>query len=171
MSECTTWTKVSFLFSNLSQPTSWCKAVPFNPAHVQKLQWQWESSVLGSQAAGNFNIDEIHLSTASSNPVTALTSLTISLVTDTDLAKEKCHANIDPLKIPIGSGAQGDTCYLETKPTPTNATYPVVNWTSSDETVAKVDYRGRVTGVGYGEAIITARSKMHQNIAIVTGKQ
>ena len=98
-------------------------------------------------------------------PPVELTGLTISPVSDDDLAENNCAANIDPLKIPIASTAKGDTCYLETTPTPTNATYPVVNWTSSDETVAKVDYRGRVTGVGYGEAIITARSKMHQNIA------
>ena len=37
----------------------------------------------------------------------------------------------------------------------------VFTWTSSDETVAKVDSRGKVVGVGYGSAVITARYKSY----------
>ena len=89
----------------------------------------------------------------------------ISPVSDDDLADDDLHANIDPLKIPIASGVAGDTLYLETTPTPSDASYPVVFWSSSDEDVVTVDYKGRVIGVGYGEATITARSKMHQDIS------
>ena len=39
---------------------------------------------------------------------------------------------------------------------PDNTTYPTVKWTSSNEAVATVDGEGKVTGVGVGEATITA---------------
>ena len=42
--------------------------------------------------------------------------------------------------------------------TPTDATNPYAQWTSSDETVATVDAYGNVKGVGSGEATITATS-------------
>ncbi|MBP5583372.1 MAG: Ig-like domain-containing protein [Bacteroidales bacterium] len=159
---CNTWTEVTRLFTELDQPTSWCQKVTFNPKHVQKLQWQWATDVTGANASGDIYIDEVHVL---GMPPVELTGLTISPVSDDDLSDDHCHANIDPLKVPIGSGVAGDTLYLETTPTPPTATYPVVFWSSSDEDVVTVDYRGRVVGVGYGEATITARSKMHQNIS------
>lgn len=159
--ECKSWTKITKKFTELGQPTSWCKEVTFDPKHVQKLQWQWESSVLGAEASGEIYIDEVHVL---GMPPVELTGLEISPVSNADLADDDCANNIDPLKIPIASGEVGDTCYLETNPTPSNATYPVVFWSSSDEDVVTIDYRGRVLGVGYGDATITARSKMHQNI-------
>lgn len=160
--ECTSWTKITKKFSDLARPSWVGHTVTFNPKHVQKLQWQWESSVLGAEASGELYIDEVHVL---GMPPVELTGLAISPVSDADLADDDCANNIDPLKIPIASGAVGDTLYLETTPTPSDATYPVVFWSSSDEDVVTIDYRGRVIGTGYGEATITARSKMHQNIS------
>ena len=40
---------------------------------------------------------------------------------------------------------------------PNNATLKTVTWTTSDNYVAKVDAKGRVTGVGQGTAVITAK--------------
>ncbi len=160
--ECKSWTKITKTFDNLDQPTSWCAKVTFNPKHVQKLQWQWESSVIGAETTGEIYIDEVHVL---GMPPVELTGLEIQPVSNADLADDDCANNIDPLKIPIAEGNVGDTCYLETEPTPGNATYPVAFWSSSDEDIVTVDYRGRVLGVGYGEATITARSKMHQNVS------
>lgn len=42
---------------------------------------------------------------------------------------------------------------------PTNASNKDIKYTSSDESIAKVDSKGRVTGVSVGEAIITAITK------------
>lgn len=159
---CSNWTKITVKWADLAQPT-WGTPVTFSADHVLKLQWQFEVGTTGvAGSSGNIAIDEVHIL---GMPPVELTALTISPVSDDDLADDDCSANIDPLKIPIASSAVGDTLYLETTPTPLDASYPVVYWTSSDETVATVDYKGRVLGVGYGEATITARSKMHQNIS------
>ena len=162
VSECTSWTQITVKWGDLAQPT-WGKAVDFSAKHVQKLQWQFENGTTGSSGStGDIWIDEVHIL---GMPPVALTALTISPVSDEDLADDDCANNIDPLKIPIASGVVGDTLYLETTPTPDDASYPVVFWSSSDEDVVTVDYKGRVIGVGYGEATITARSKMHQDIS------
>ena len=162
---CNNWTEITRLFTELDQPTSWCKKVTFDPTHVQKLQWQWATDVTGANATGDIYIDEVHVL---GMPPVELTGLEISPVSDADLEDDHLHANINPLQIPKpeveGVYHAGDTLYLETTPTPPAATYPVVFWSSSDEDVVTVDYRGRVLGVGYGEATITARSKMHQNV-------
>ena len=160
--ECGSWQKITVKWNELAQPT-WGKPVTFTAQHVQKLQWQFETGTTGnSGATGEIWIDEVHIL---GMPPVALTGLTISPVSDEDLAEDDLHANIDPMKIPIASGVAGDTLYLETTPTPPDASYPVTFWSSSDEDVVTVDYKGRVIGVGYGEATITARSKMHQDIS------
>lgn len=160
--ECADWTQITVKWNELGQP-AWGKAVDFTAKHVQKLQWQFETGVTGNAgASGNIWIDEVHIL---GMPPVPLTSLTISPISDSDLAEDDLSANIDPLKIPIASSQKGDTLYLETTPTPEDASYPVTFWSSSDEEVVTVDYKGRVIGVGYGEAIITARSKMHQDIS------
>ena len=156
------WDKITVKWNQLSQPT-WGKAIDFSAKHVQKLQWQFETGTTGnSGASGDIWIDEVHIL---GMPPVALTGLTIQPVDDDDLREDHYSPNIDPQKIPIASGVKGDTLYLETVPTPGIASYPVTFWSSSDEDVVTVDYRGRVLGVGYGEATITARSKMHQDIS------
>ncbi len=157
---CASWQKITVTWGDLAQPT-WGKAITFSAEHVLKLQWQFSTDYEASGTSGDIWIDEVHIL---GMPPVALTGLEISPVSDADLADDKCAANIDPLKIPIASESVGDTLYLETTATPEDASYPVVLWSSSDEDVVTVDYKGRVIGVGYGEATITARSKMHQNI-------
>lgn len=164
---CNDWTRISILFTELIQE-GWGDQKPFDPTQVVKLQWQFKTKF--PETPKNMSnwayayIDDVKLMTQSQHPITALTKLDIDLVSASDLTKSHLSANPNPKEMSIASGIKGDTLYLETTPTPSNATYPVVLWESSDETVAKVDYKGRVLGVGYGKATITARSKMHQSI-------
>ncbi|MDY3819649.1 MAG: Ig-like domain-containing protein, partial [Lachnospiraceae bacterium] len=53
---------------------------------------------------------------------------------------------------------KGDTLQLTVDFTPSNATDKKVTWTSSDPSVATVDDNGKVTAVGDGTVIITAKS-------------
>lgn len=165
---CPNWTEIQILFTDLIQAAGWGIICDFDPSQVVKLQWQFTTDF--SETPKNMSswayayIDDVKLMTNDANAIKPLTALAISLVSEDDLAKDKLASNANPEKMVIASGAKGDTLYLETTPTPSNATYPVVLWESSDETVATVDYKGRVLGVGYGKATITARSKMHQSI-------
>ncbi len=165
---CSDWTEIQILFTDLIQAAGWGIICDFDPSQVVKLQWQFTTDF--SETPKNMSswayayIDDVKLMTNDANAIKPLTALAISLVSEDDLAKDKLASNANPEKMVIASGAKGDTLYLETTPTPSNATYPVVLWESSDETVATVDYKGRVLGVGYGKATITARSKMHQSI-------
>ncbi|MBQ6283798.1 MAG: Ig-like domain-containing protein, partial [Bacteroidales bacterium] len=52
----------------------------------------------------------------------------------------------------------GDGFQLKATISPTNASNPEVTWTSSKESVAKVDKTGKVTGVAAGTATITAKT-------------
>ncbi len=52
--------------------------------------------------------------------------------------------------------------------TPSYATNPTVTWSSSDETVAAVDRTGRVTALGGGTAVITARAGSYSAACTVT---
>ncbi len=159
--ECTEWTQITILWEDLAQPT-WGTEVEFSAENVLKLQWQFETGNSGEEnSTGEFWIDDVRIM---SMPPVALTSMDIDLVPDADLLEDDSNPNADPTNLPIGSDANGDTLFLQVTPTPADASYPVVFWSSSDETVATVDYLGRVIGIGYGEATITARSKMHQNV-------
>jgi uncharacterized protein YjdB len=57
---------------------------------------------------------------------------------------------------------KGESVTLTTKITPDNTTESnkTVKWTSSDETVAKVDENGMVTAIGGGKAVITAKTEV-----------
>lgn len=57
----------------------------------------------------------------------------------------------------------GKTATLKATISPENATYKTVKWTSSDETIAKVDSKGIVTAVKEGTATITAASEKYSN--------
>ena len=52
----------------------------------------------------------------------------------------------------------GDGFQLKATISPTNASNPEVTWTSSKESVAKVDKTGKVTGVAAGTSTITAKT-------------
>ena len=51
---------------------------------------------------------------------------------------------------------KGKTATLTATISPTDATNKAITWTSSNEKVVKVDKNGKVTGIGAGEATITA---------------
>ena len=53
---------------------------------------------------------------------------------------------------------KGDTLELTATVKPDDATNKTVTWTSSDEKVATVDENGKVTAVGAGKAVITAKA-------------
>lgn len=61
----------------------------------------------------------------------------------------------------------GKTATLEAKVTPENATRQILKWTSSDENLAKVNYKGVVTAAeeGSGEVTITATATDGSNVA------
>lgn len=62
--------------------------------------------------------------------------------------------------------ANGKTANLEAAITPENATRKIVKWTSSDEKLAKVNYKGVVTAAeeGSGEVTITATATDGSNV-------
>ena len=49
--------------------------------------------------------------------------------------------------------------------TPVNTTQPLVNWSSSNEAIARVDKRGRVTGISNGSVTIKAQSRANASIS------
>ncbi|HIX58428.1 MAG TPA: Ig-like domain-containing protein, partial [Candidatus Blautia gallistercoris] len=63
---------------------------------------------------------------------------------------------------------KGDTARLHAAVTPSYATNPTVAWSSSDETVSAVDRTGRITALGGGTAIITARAGSCSAVCTVT---
>ena len=159
---CNEWTKITVRWNDLEQPAWAPTFVTFSAQHIQRLVWDFETGISGDEmSSGEIWIDEIQVM---GMPIVDVTSIEIQPISDMVLSQSKLHANINSMDIPIASGSLGDTLYLETIHTPDNAAYPVVSWHSSDESIVTVDYRGRVLGVGYGEAIITARSKMQQDM-------
>ena len=59
----------------------------------------------------------------------------------------------------------GNSVTVTATVTPDNATNATVNWTSSDEAVAKVDSNGKVTAVAAGNATITATSESDGDVS------
>ena len=58
----------------------------------------------------------------------------------------------------IAFNAKGQTYKLTAEVLPSDATYPDVTWTSSNTSVATVDYNGLVTCTGFGFATISAKA-------------
>ena len=82
---------------------------------------------------------------------------------------------IDP--VPVASLAldqthidlmEGDICNLTAEVAPANATYKMVDWLSSDITVATVDSKGKVTAVGAGTATIRVKAVDGDQVATCT---
>lgn len=152
---CTDWTKQTVLWASLAQPTGWGTKVTFSAKNVQKLQWQFAVGTAAGQSGaagstGSFWIDDVRIMNM---PPVALTSMVIGVNPKSKIT--------DPLTL---TKTSTDTLKLVITPTPTTASYPVIFWSSSDTTVVKVDYLGNIKVIGYGTAVITARSKMHQSI-------
>ena len=148
---CTAWTKLTLTWDQFVQP-GWTKSpVTFSAKHVQKLQWQFATGTTGAAAStGSIWIDDVHVLNM---PPVPMTSMAIGV--------DPLSKITDPLNLTTTST---DTLKLQVVPTPTTASYPVASWSSSDTTVVKIDYNGYIKVIGYGTAIITARSKMQQNL-------
>ena len=152
---CSDWTKQTVLWASLTQPT-WTKSpVKFSAVNVQKLQWQFAVGTAAGQtgvagSTGSFWIDDVRIMNM---PPVPLTSMVIGVNPKSKIT--------DPLTL---TKTSTDTLKLVITPTPATASYPVIFWSSSDTTVVKVDYLGNIKVIGYGTAVITARSKMHQSI-------
>ncbi len=79
-----------------------------------------------------------------------------------------CHITVMDKSIPVSSIklnkaeltiTKGSTETLLAAISPNNATNNNVTWTSSNNSIAKVDASGNVTGVGIGKAVITVTTK------------
>ena len=86
--------------------------------------------------------------TATANKLTATCEITITDIEVAYITLDKTEANL----------VKGETVQLTATVTPTNATNPTVVWSSDNEKVATVDQTGKVTAVGGGEAVITAKA-------------
>ncbi|MDE6312776.1 MAG: Ig-like domain-containing protein, partial [Lachnospiraceae bacterium] len=77
-------------------------------------------------------------------------------------------AKVNPTKLELSSTSLdltvGDTNVLAAVFTPADTTATGVTWISQDETVAQVDATGKVTAIGEGETIVTAKSVADENL-------
>jgi len=149
----TEWTKITIEWGKLLQ-AGWndekLGPVPFTAEHVQKLQWQWSTEDIDPNSTDEFFIDDIRILNM---PPVAVESIDV-------FPKDPSISLNDLKKLPLDT----DPFVLEGMVKPTDATYPIFFWSSTNENVATVDFLGEVSIVGYGEAEIIAQSKMHQEI-------
>ena len=110
----------------------------------------------GTITAVSMGTATITLAATDGSGVTAEYELTVTeksiLVTRIQLTKESAKLNV------------GETLQLEAVVTPDNATYPDVQWASSNSGVATVDATGKVTAVKAGTAEITASATDGSNV-------
>lgn len=107
-----------------------------------------------------------------------VTAKRLGTCTITVMAGEKtatCEVKVNP--IPVSSVSLdknemeifiGDSETLTATVLPSNATYPEVTWSTSDESIATVSYDGVVTAVGVGSCIITATAGGERDQCAVT---
>lgn len=83
---------------------------------------------------------------------------------------------INPTAIEIVNGERMSTSVAETPVTlqarvtaPSNADFSGVNWYSSNENIVKVDPDGRLSYVGVGKAVITAKAKTWDGLSELSG--
>ena len=77
-------------------------------------------------------------------------------ITITEPSKEVTEVKIDTIDAKLNIG---DKVKINATVLPTNATNKTVVWTSSNEKVAKVNSKGKVTAISEGDAVITATAK------------
>lgn len=115
-------------------------------------------------------------------------TITTTIVADTTATAEDAGVDSEMLVVPENAKAEtkvtvgkaiesitldsnegvltvGNSVTITATVTPDNATNATVNWTSSDETVAKVDSNGKVTAVAAGNATITATSESDGDVS------
>lgn len=97
--------------------------------------------------------------------VTALKVGTATITAQAGGKTAECIVTVNP--VPVTSVSldktnmeltEGETAVLTATVKPDNATNKTVTWTSSDESIARVDADGKVTAIKAGEAVITAKA-------------
>ena len=91
---------------------------------------------------------------------------------------QKYYVSVKPTAISISSKLsihEGETATLTPDFTPSYANVTGIDWSSSDESVARVDDKGVVTAVAAGAATVTAKSKANASVSascevLVVGK-
>ena len=118
------------------------------------------------------------IATVSDGVVTGIKKGTTYVIVTLDDCADTCEVNIlDEIEVTSIQISQtsltvnkGCTDSLYVVISPSNATNQTVTWTSSDESIAKIDSNGIVTGISEGEATITAEVGKCKAICNVTVK-
>lgn len=123
-----------------------------------------------TEAADSAADSETHDDAAASEPEdTTDTDSSFGVVPDGLSAETKVTVTTKVEQITLnkteGVLTVGNSVTVTATVTPDNATNATVNWTSSDETVAKVDSNGKVTAVAAGNATITATSESDGDVS------
>lgn len=135
------------LYINNSTANGWKFATP-KANEWKHVSWTYtvKSSVNRSYQVGlaNMNIS----GGTNTNPIYIDNLSIVALGTAESV---EMNTSAEPMEI-------GDELQLSISPTPSDATFNRPTWTSSNEAVALVDKNGKVTAVGAGTAVISAKS-------------
>ncbi|MCI8360206.1 MAG: DUF1349 domain-containing protein, partial [Clostridiales bacterium] len=107
-------------------------------------------------------IQKVDKTSVLSLPVLENGGCTIKVVKDLPSGPESITLDTDSLTLEMQ-----ETAALTPTITPANPDIKQLSYTSSDESVAKVDTHGKVTGVGRGTAVITVASPLNSEIQAV----
>lgn len=141
-----------------------------DPENVTASSIAWESSDPSLVAVNNNGKITIKGESGSA----AITAYSIK----DPAVKAECIINITPsagkiIKVEglsllntIGTLGLGDIHQLSAKIMPENATHQYIIWSSSDESVIKIDADGKLNAVGIGTAVITAKTTAGVNINV-----
>ena len=159
-----TLNKTSLTLKEKETETLSATVIPFN-AYNQKITWSSsDSNVVKVDANGK---------------VTAVKAgkTTITVMTEDGGKTATCTVTVVAAPVAVTSVklnktsvqiTEGETLTLAAMIAPTNAANQKVTWNSSDRKVAKVDAKGKVTAVSYGEATITVTTEDGKKTAICT---
>ena len=159
--------------SNVSiYPTS----ITMNNGDVQTLQWQFSPTPPSTAPTPTviFSSNNTNVATVDFNgKITATSSGSATITATTNYATTAtCQVTVNPtlatsislnqtsISLPIGS-----TQTLIATVLPSVASDKTVTWSSSDENIATIDANGNVTGVGIGNATITATTNDGSNLS------
>nr|MCR5100380.1 Ig-like domain-containing protein [Butyrivibrio sp.] len=131
-----------------------------------------------SNKEASFSSSDTSIATVDSNGlITAIEDgtavITVSSVypvftAEVNVTVEKIAVSSVTISPSTASVLQNETTSLTATVAPSDATYPEVTWTSSDQAIATVDSSGNVSAVGQGTATITATADGVSGTATVT---
>ena len=113
-------------------------------------------TIIGSSKSVKWTTSNKKIAVVSGGKVTGKGTGTAIITATANGVSTTCEVNV--VKGSVSISSEKELLYTrETKALKTNAgKKDVVTWTSSDETVATVDAKGKITAVGAGTAVITA---------------